>query len=74
MNLLCIAICFFDCSLTITSGDVALHMPHLKGVAFETTIIERYRRWKGGVEEALIEISLAGVYVHCAENITEALR
>ena len=64
---------FFDCSLTITSGDVALHMPHLKGVAFETTIIERYRRWKGGVEEALIEMYLAGVSVRRVEDITEAL-
>ena len=63
---------FFDCSLTITSGDVALHMPHLKGVAFETTIIERYRRWKGGVEEALIEMYLAGVSVRRVEDITGA--
>ena len=30
--------------LTTTSGDVTLHMPRLKGIPFETAIIERYRR------------------------------
>ena len=36
----------YDRNLTTTSGDVTLHMPRLKGVSFETTIIERYRRRK----------------------------
>lgn len=30
--------------LTTTSGEVRLEIPKLKGVAFETAIIERYRR------------------------------
>ena len=47
----------YDRYLTTTSGDVTLHMPRLKGVAFETAIIERYRRRESSVEEALIEIS-----------------
>ena len=34
---------------------------------------ERYRRQESSVEEALIKIYLAGVSVHRAENITEAL-
>ncbi len=34
----------YDRNLTTTSGDVRLHMPQLKDVSFETTIIERYRR------------------------------
>lgn len=33
----------YDRKLTTTSGDVTLHMPRLKGVSFETAIIERYR-------------------------------
>ena len=33
----------YDRNLTTTSGDVTLHVPRLKGVAFETAIIERYR-------------------------------
>ena len=32
----------YDRNLTTTSGDVTLHMPRLKGVSFETAIIERY--------------------------------
>ena len=48
-------------------------MPRLKGVSFETAIIERYRRRESSVEEALIEMYLAGVSVRRAEDITEAL-
>ena len=42
----------YDRNLTTTSGDVTLHMPRLKGVSFETAIIERYRRRESSVEEA----------------------
>ena len=45
----------YDRNLTTTSGDVTLHMPRLKGVSFETAVIERYRRRESSVEEALIE-------------------
>ncbi len=31
-------------NLTTTSGDVTLRVPKLKGISFETAIIERYRR------------------------------
>ncbi len=48
-------------------------MPRLKGVSFETAIIERYRRRESSVEEALIEMYLAGVSVRRIEDITEAL-
>lgn len=48
-------------NLTTTSGDVTLKVPKLKGISFETAIIERYRRRESSVEEALIEIYLAGV-------------
>ena len=57
----------------MTSGDVTLHVPRLKGVSFETAIIGRYRRRESGVEEALIEMYLAGVSVRRVEGITEAL-
>ena len=60
-------------TLTTTSGDVTLHVPRLKGVSFETAIIERYRRRESSVEEALIEMYLAGVSVRRVEDITEAL-
>ena len=63
----------YDRNLTTTSGDVTLHMPRLKGVSFETAIIERYHRQESSVEEALIEMYLAGVSVRRVEDITEAL-
>ena len=34
----------YNRNLTTTSGEVTLHVPRLKGVSFETAIIERYRR------------------------------
>ena len=63
----------YDRNLTTTSGNVTLHMPRLKGISFETAIIERYRRRESSVEEALIEMYLAGVSVRRVEDITEAL-
>lgn len=59
--------------LSTTSGEVVLNMPKLKGVTFETAIIERYRRRESSVEEALIEMYLAGVSLRRAEDISEAL-
>ena len=63
----------YDRSFTTTSGDVTLHVPKLKGIQFETAIIERYRRRETSIEEALIEMYLAGVSVRRVEDITEAL-
>ena len=63
----------YERKLTTTSGDVRLKIPKLKGIAFETAIIERYRRRESSVEEALIEMYLAGVSVRRVEDITEAL-
>ena len=60
-------------NLTTTSGDVTLNVPKLKGISFETAIIERYRRRESSVEEALIEMYLAGVSVRRVEDITETL-
>ena len=48
-------------------------MPRLKGIAFETAIIERYRRRESSMEEALMEMYLAGDSVRRVEDITEAL-
>lgn len=63
----------YDRNLTLTSGDVTLHMPRLKSISFETAIIERYCRSENSVEEARIETYLAGVSVRRVEDITEAL-
>ena len=45
-------------NLTTTSGDVTLKVPKLKGISFETAIIERYRRRESSVEEAWKKLSL----------------
>ena len=63
----------YDRNFMTSAGEVKLRMPKLKGVAFETAIIERYRRRETSVEEALIEMYLAGVSVRRVEDITEAL-
>ena len=63
----------YNWNLTTTSGDVTLEVPKLKGISFETAIIERYRRRESSVEEALIEMYMAGVSVRRVEDITEVL-
>lgn len=60
-------------NFTTISGDVTLKVPKLKGTSLETVIIERYRRRESSVEEALIEMYLAGVSVRRVEDIAEAL-
>jgi len=59
--------------LHTTAGDVELKVPKLRTLPFETQIIERYRRRESSVEEALMEMYLAGVSVRRVEDITEAL-
>ena len=55
------------------AGEVHLKVPKLRSLPFETQIIERYRRRESSVEEALMEMYLAGVSVRRVEDITEAL-
>jgi putative transposase len=44
-------------------------VPRLRQQTFETAIIERYRRRESSVEEALIEMYLAGVSVRRVEDM-----
>lgn len=59
--------------LHTTSGEVTLKVPKLRTLPFETAIIQRYRRRETSVEEALIEMYLAGVSVRRVEDITQTL-
>src|SRR5499427_1396730 len=59
--------------LQTKAGEVTLKVPKLRTLPFETAIIERYRRRESSVEEALVEMYLAGVSVRRVEDITEAL-
>ena len=63
----------YERNLQTKAGEVRLKVPKLRQQTFETAIIERYRRRESSVEEALIEMYLAGVSVRRVEDITEAL-
>ena len=63
----------YERNLHTKAGEVSLKMPRLRNLPFETQIIERYRRRESSIEEAMIEMYLAGVSVRRVEDITEAL-
>lgn len=63
----------YERKLHTKAGEVTLQVPRMRTLPFETQIIERYRRREASVEEALIEMYLAGVSVRRVEDITEAL-
>lgn len=63
----------YDRGLTTSSGEVTIRMPKLKGARFTTAIIERHRRRETSVEEAMIEMYLAGVSTRRIEDVSEIL-
>jgi transposase-like protein len=63
----------YERKLETKAGAVTLKVPKLRNLPFETAIIQRYRRRESSVEEALVEMYLAGVSVRRVEDITEAL-
>lgn len=63
----------YNRKLATKAGEVTLKVPKLRNLPFETAIIERYKRREESVEEALIEMYLAGVSVRRVEDISEAL-
>ena len=63
----------YDRGLTTSSGEVTIHMPKLKGARLATAAIERYRRRESSVEEAMIEMHLAGVSTRRIEDVSEIL-
>ena len=64
---------YYERGLETKAGAVKLKVPKLRQQKFETAIIERYKRRESSVEEALIEMYLAGVSVRRVEDITQAL-
>lgn len=59
--------------LITKAGEVDLKVPRLRTLPFKSAIIERYKRRETSVEEALVDMYLAGVSVRRVEDITEAL-
>lgn len=60
-------------SFETKAGKVKLKVPKLRTIPFESAIIDRYKRRESSVEEALMEMYLAGVSVRRVEDITETL-
>lgn len=63
----------YERNLETKAGKVRLKVPKLRNLPFETAIIERYRRRESSIEEAMIEMYVAGVSLRRVEDITEAL-
>ena len=63
----------YNRKIKTTSGEVTLKIPKLRELPFETAIIERYRRRQSSIEEAMMEMYIAGVSVRRIEDITEVL-
>ena len=64
---------YYNRNLETKAWNVKLKIPKLRTLTFETAIIERYRHRESSVEEALIEMYLAGISVRRVEDITQAL-
>ena len=58
---------------TAKAGKLSLKVPKLKGALFESAVVERYRRRESSVEEALMEMYLAGVSTRRADDISQLL-
>lgn len=63
----------YERNLETKAGKVRLKVPKLRTIPFESAIIERYKRRECSVEEALIEMYLAGVSVRRVEDVTQVL-
>ena len=63
----------YERDLTVKAGTVTLRGPKLKGALFESAVIERYRRREQSVEEALIDMYLAGVSTRQVDDISRLL-
>ena len=63
----------YERKLHTKAGEVNVKVPKLRKQTLDTAIIECYRRRESSVEEALMEMYLAGVSVRRVEDITEAL-
>ena len=60
----------YERSLTAKAGRLESKVPKLKGALFESAVIERYRRRESSVEEALMEMYLAGVSTRRVDDIS----
>ena len=63
----------YERGFTTTSGQLTLKMPKLRGMRFATAFTERHERRETSMEEAIIEMRLAGVSTRRIEDVSEIL-
>lgn len=63
----------YERDLTVKAGKMSLKVPKLKGAVFESAVIERYRRREESVEEAPIDMYLAGVSTRQVDDVSQLL-
>lgn len=63
----------YERDLAVKAGKMSLKVPKLKGAVFESAVIERYRRREESVEEALIDMYLAGVSTRQVDDVSQLL-
>jgi transposase-like protein len=63
----------YERDVTVKAGRLSVKVPKLKGALFQSAVIERYRRREESVEEALIDMYLAGVSTRRVDDISQAL-
>ena len=63
----------YDRHLTAKAGKLNLRVPKLKGEVFRSQVIERCRRREESVEEALMEMYMAGVSTRRVDDISQLL-
>ncbi len=63
----------YDLQFTTKAGFVTMHMPKLRDLRFSTAVFERWRRREASLEEAFVEMYLAGVSTRRVGDVVEAL-
>ena len=64
----------YERTLAAKAGKLSLKVPELKGALFGSAVIERCRRRESSVEEALMEMYLAGVSTRRVDDTGRLLR
>ena len=63
----------YERNLTVKAGTMTPGVPKLKGALFESAVIDRYRRREQSVEEAPVDMCLAGVSTRQVDDISRLL-
>ncbi|OZG63876.1 transposase [Bifidobacterium eulemuris] len=63
----------YERKIVAKAGTMTVSVPKLKGALFVSEVVERYRRRESSVEEALMEMYLAGVSTRRVDDISQLL-